>query len=95
MKADHMAATSPTDDANKSRKSIMGRGNISRVESQLKHFRLGYNRVVQKYNERVNKFPRNIVAWIHKFKEFDYLTLGNKINLGEQETYKGKKLFDD
>jgi LemA protein len=76
-------------------KNLMGHGNVSHMESKLREFRLGYNRVVQKYNERVNIFPRNIVAKFHGFQEFDYLTLGNEINLGKQEVYKGKKLFED
>ncbi len=76
-------------------KSIMGHGSISRIESKLRNFRLAYNRVVQKYNERVNIFPRNIVAWVHGFKELDYLSLGNNINQGEQEKYDSKKLFED
>ena len=53
-------------------KSIMGHGSISRMESKLREGRLAYNRVVQKYNERVNIFPRNIVARIHGFKELEY-----------------------
>jgi LemA protein len=76
-------------------KSIMGHGSISRMESKLRNFRLAYNRVVQQYNERVNIFPRNIVAWVHRFKELDYLSLGNNINQGEQEKYDSKKLFED
>lgn len=76
-------------------KSIMGRGSISRMESKLRNFRLAYNRVVQKYNERVNIFPRNIVAWVHRFKELEYLSLGNQINQGDQEKYDSKKLFED
>jgi len=76
-------------------KSIMGHGSISRMESKLRNFRLAYNRVVQKYNERVNIFPRNIVAWVHRFKELEYLSLGNQINQGEQEKYDSKKLFED
>ena len=76
-------------------KSIMGRGSISRMESKLRNFRLAYNRVVQKYNERVNIFPRNIIAWVHRFKELEYLSLGNQINQGEQEKYDSKKLFED
>ena len=65
------------------------------MESKLRNFSLAYNRVVQKYNERVNIFPRNIVAWVHIFKELDYLSLGNNINQGEQEKYDSKKLFED
>lgn len=76
-------------------KSIMGHGSISRMESKLRNFRLAYNRVVQKYNERVNIFPRNIVAWVHRFKELEYLSLGNQINQGDQEKYDSKKLFED
>lgn len=75
--------------------SILGHGNISRMESKLREFRLGYNRVAQHYNERVQRFPRNVVARIHGFKKLDYLTMGNQINQGVQETYKPKELFDD
>jgi len=80
--------------ADKLHKSIMGRGSISKMESILRDFRLAYNRVVQKYNERVSIFPRNVVAWVHRFKQLDYLSLGNQINQGKQETYKGKELFE-
>jgi LemA protein len=76
-------------------KSILGRGNLSRMESKLRDFRLAYNRVAQQYNERVNRFPRNIVAAIHGFKELDYLSFGNKINQETQESYKPKELFNE
>jgi LemA protein len=69
--------------------------NISSIESKLREFRLAYNRVAQQYNERVQRFPRNIVAWVHGFKKLDYLTLGNQINQGTQEVYKPKELFND
>lgn len=81
--------------ANALHKRMMGHGNISRMESKLRNFRLSYNRVVQKYNERVNIFPRNIVAKVHGFKELEYLSLGNQINQREQEKYDSKKLFED
>ena len=64
-------------------------------ESKLREFRLAYNRVAQQYNERVQRFPRNIVAWAHGFKRLDYLTMGNQINQGTQEAYKPKRLFND
>lgn len=70
-------------------KSLMGHGNLSRIESRLREARLGYNRVVQQYNERVNIFPRNIVAKIHGFKEFEYLNFSN------QESYNPKEIFKD
>jgi len=70
-------------------KSILGHGNVSRTESKLREFRLGYNRVVQKYNERVQRFPRNIVAKIHGFRLLDYL------NFVGQEKYNPKELFED
>ena len=70
-------------------KSIMGRGNVSKVESKLKKYRLEYNRAVRMYNERVQRFPRNIVALIHGFKEFEYLNFAN------QEEYKPKEIFED
>ncbi|MBI2047097.1 LemA family protein [Candidatus Pacearchaeota archaeon] len=75
--------------------SILGHGNISRIESKLREFRLEYNRVAQQYNERVQRFPRNIVAQIHGFKKLEYLTMGNKINQGSQEEYKPKELLND
>ncbi len=76
-------------------KSILGHGSISRIESRLREFRLGYNRVAQKYNERVQRFPRSIVALIHGFKKLNYLTMGNQINQEPQEGYKPKELFSD
>lgn len=76
-------------------KKLMGRGSISKVERYLRQERLEYNQVVQKYNERVCRFPRNIVAWVHGFNKLEYLTLGNQINQGPQEPYKPTKLFDD
>lgn len=75
--------------------SILGHGNVSRMESRLREFRLGYNRVAQEYNERVQRFPRNIVAKIHGFNILGYLTMGNEINQGPQEKYKPKELFSD
>jgi len=70
-------------------KSILGHGNVSRTESKLREFRLGYNRVAQKYNERVQRFPRNIVAKMHGFKLLDYL------NFAGQEKYNPKEIFED
>ena len=70
-------------------KNLMGHGNLSRIESRLREARLGYNRVVQQYNERVNIFPRNIVAKMHGFKEFEYL------NFSGQEAYSPKEIFKD
>jgi len=60
---------------------------ISRIESRLREARMGYNRVVQQYNERVNKFPRNIVAMLHGFKELNYLDLG-------EQPYQPKEIFN-
>jgi len=76
-------------------KSILGKGNISKMESKLSKFRLEYNRVAQKYNKRVQIFPRNIIAKVHGFKKLDYLTMGNKINKDSSEEYKAKELFED
>lgn len=76
-------------------KSILGKGSISKMESKLSEFRLGYNRVAQKYNKRVQIFPRNIVALVHGFKQLPYLTLGNKINQESSEEYKAKEIFED
>ena len=74
---------------------IMGSGNITRIERKLQAFRLTYNKVVRDYNERVQRFPRNIVAKIHGFKVANYLALGNKINQEPQPAFKPKELFDD
>ena len=70
-------------------KRLMGRGSLSRTESKLRKARLEYNRTVNKLNERVKIFPRNIVAWIHKFKQLDYLEFTN------QESYEPKGIFED
>ncbi|GEM_PF-1413401 len=74
---------------------IMGSSNISSIERKLQKFRLTYNKVVRYYNERVQRFPRNIVAMVHGFKIATYLNLGNKINQESQEDYDPKGLFDD
>lgn len=74
---------------------IMGRGNISNMESKLAKYRLGYNEVVEQYNRRVSIFPRNIVAKVHGFKKLEYLTLGNQRNQGPHAAYKAKQLFND
>lgn len=81
--------------ADKLYQQIMGRGNITGVEKKLQVFRLNYNNVVRKYNQRVQTFPRNLVAQVHGFKKANYLTLGNQINQGPQDTYKARDLFKD
>ena len=81
--------------ADKLYQQIMGSGNITRIESKLQKFRLTYNKAVRAYNERVQRFPRNIVAKVHGFKVANYLVLGNQINQEAQETYKPKELFND
>ena len=70
-------------------KNFMGKGNLSRIESSLRKTRLEYNRVAQKYNERVKRFPRNIVATFHGFKQVPY------VNLPNQEHYNPKEIFED
>lgn len=70
-------------------KRLMGKGNLSRTESKCRRARLEYNQTVNKLNERINRFPRNIVAWIHGFKELDYLEFAN------QEHYNPKEIFKD
>lgn len=62
--------------------------NISRTESKLRHARLGYNRAVQGYNERLRRFPRKIVASAHGFKPLEYLAF-------ERVVYKPKEIFSD
>ncbi len=81
--------------AEKLHEKIMGHGNISHMESKLARYRLGYNEVVEQYNRRVSIFPRNVVAKVCGFKKLDYLTLGNQINQGPQESYKSRQLFND
>jgi len=73
--------------ADKMHISLMERD--SRVERRLRKTRLEYNRVAQQYNERTRKFPRNIVARVHNFKELDYLTFEG------QEAYEPKEIFED
>lgn len=58
------------------------------VEAKLRKARLGYNRVAQRYNERTKRFPRNIIASIHGFKELEYLTFVT------QAAFKPKEIFD-
>lgn len=81
--------------ADKLYQQIMGSGSISRIERKLREFRLHYNKIAQKYNQRVQTFPRSIVAKVHGFKMINYLTMGNQVNQGPQEEYKPKELFDD
>jgi len=68
---------------------------ITHIERKLQIFRLTYNNVVRNYNERVQMFPRNIVAKVHGFKVAPYLTLGNQVNQGPQAKYGPKALFKD
>ena len=73
--------------ADKMHISLMERD--SRVERRLRKTRLAYNHVAQQYNERVNIFPRNVVARVHHFTKLDYLTFEG------QETYDAKEIFED
>ena len=66
-----------------------------RIERKLSQFRLSYNRVAQKYNERVQRFPRSLVAKVYGFTKVEYLTLGNEVNQGPHEQYDPKGIFDD
>jgi len=75
--------------ANSIYRRVMGQGSISRIESRLRKARLAYNKTAQEYNERVQRFPRNIVAKIHGFKVIPYL------NFGYQELYKPKEIFNE
>jgi len=61
----------------------------SGVERRIRKTRLGYNRAVQGYNQRLQQFPRNIVAFIHHLREFEYLDFEG------QEKYKPKEIFND
>jgi LemA protein len=77
----------PNIKADKMHVSLMERD--SRVERRLRKTRLEYNRVAQQYNERTRKFPRNIVARVHNFKELDYLAFEG------QEAYEPREIFED
>jgi LemA protein len=81
--------------ADKLYQQIMGSGNITRIERKLQEFRLAYNKVVREYNQRVQMFPRNIVAKIHGFVVADYLKLGNQINQEPHAPYAPQKIFED
>lgn len=59
------------------------------VESRLRKARLKYNDVVRKYNYRLKKFPRNIVARVHGFRPLEYMTFEG------QEAYEPKEIFDE
>lgn len=61
----------------------------SGIERRLRKTRLEYNQVAQQYNERTRRFPRNVVARAHNFKELDYLTFEG------QEAYEPKEIFED
>ena len=73
--------------ADKMHISLMERD--SGIERRLRKTRLEYNRVAQQYSERTRRFPRNIVAHVHNFKELDYLTFEG------QEAYEPKEIFED
>jgi len=61
----------------------------SGIERRLRQTRLEYNRVAQRYNERTRRFPRNIVARAHNFKELDYLTFEG------QPAFEPREIFND
>jgi LemA protein len=67
----------------------------SRIEKRLRITRLEYNRVAQQYNERVMKFPRNIVAKIHHFTKLDYLVFVTQEPDAPQKPYNPKEIFVD
>jgi LemA protein len=61
----------------------------SHVESRLRKTRMKYNNVVRKYNYRVKKFPRSIIAKRYGFEPLEYLSYE------ESETYKPKEILND
>jgi LemA protein len=61
----------------------------SRLEHRLRTARLDYNRVAQQYNERVRRFPRNVVAHVHHFTVVEYLAFP------EGPGYNARQLFND
>ena len=76
--------------------TLMGsHGSVTRIERKLRQFRLHYNKIAQDYNQRVQQFPRSIVARVHGFKIINYIKLGNEINQEPHGAYKAKELFED
>lgn len=73
--------------ADKLHVSLMERD--SGIERRLRKTRLEYNRVAQQYNERTRRFPRNMIARIHNFKELDYLTFEG------QPDFEPREIFED
>jgi LemA protein len=61
----------------------------SHVESRLRKTRIKYNNIVRKYNYRVKKFPRNIIAKRYGFETLEYLSFE------ESKTYEPKEIFND
>ncbi|MDV2989154.1 MAG: LemA family protein [Dehalogenimonas sp.] len=65
------------------------------VERRLRKTRLEYNRVAQQYNERVARFPRNLVAKFHKFYPFEYLVFQVQEREEPQQAFDPKGIFAD
>lgn len=77
----------PNIKADKMHISVMERD--SGIERRLRQTRLEYNRVAQRYNERTRRFPRNMIARVHNFKELDYLTFEG------QPVFEPREIFND
>lgn len=67
----------------------------SSIEQRLRETRLEYNRVAQQYNQRVMRFPRNIVAKFHHFKKFDYMAFQTQERDEPQKPFDPKTIFVD
>jgi LemA protein len=73
--------------ANKLHLSLLKRD--TDIEQRLRKTRLSYNQVVQKYNERIRRFPRSIVARAHRFTELEYLVFEG------QPIFQPREIFND
>jgi len=73
--------------ANKLHLSLLKRD--TDIERRLRKTRLSYNQVVQKYNERIRRFPRSIVARVHRFTELEYLVFEG------QPIFQPREIFND
>lgn len=56
--------------------SLMERDN--KVENRLRQTRISFNYDAQRYNEITRRFPHNIIASVHNFRELYYLILPQK-----------------
>ena len=51
---------------------------LTDTESKVAYSRQFYNDIAQKYNDKVEMFPSNIIASMFKFKLADFFTIENE-----------------